>query len=132
MADSPQPETVLSMSAEKFENCRLIKAQGRVDFSTAPQFLEALKKEAAAVGEGGGLVVDLSGLDLITSAGLRALMLIKQQLAGSHGRLVVSGVAGTVAEVIRIARFDTLLTLTPTMREGLHILSPEAAASFRG
>jgi len=127
MKAGSEPEAVLSLTATEYGICRLVKARGRIDFSTAPRFLETLRREATALNDGGGIVVDFSELDLITSAGLRALMLIKMALSENHGRLIVSGATGTVAEIIRIARFDTLLTLAPTTREGLQILTPAAA-----
>ena len=130
MAIGSTPETDLSLTSWHFDNFRLLLAVGRVDFTNAARFRETLEQEADALNEGGGLVVDVAGLDLITSAGLRGLMQTKQQLAARGGQLVVSGADGTVAEVIRIARFDTLLTLAPTARDGLQLLSPEAAASY--
>lgn len=130
MAAGSTMRTELSLSTARFADCRLVEARGRVDHTNAPSFLETLKLEAESLGKGGGLVIDLSGLAFITSAGLRALMQTKTLLARHGGRLVVAGTQGTVAEVIRIARFDTLLALAPTAREGLALLSPEAAAAF--
>lgn len=132
MSIGSTPETELSLAAERFGDCRLVRAGGRVDFTNAARFREALQAEANGVGAGGGLVVDVSGLDLITSAGLRALMQTKQHLSGNGGQLVVAGAAGTVAEVIRIARFDTLLTMAPSARDGLQLISPNAAARYTG
>ena len=101
---------------------RVVRASGRVDFSTMTDFHETLLAEAKAVGGQGGLVVDLSGLDLITSAGLRVLMQTKKALSEAGAGLVVTGVLGTVADVIRVSRLDTLLTIKPTVDDGVAFL----------
>ena len=116
MSDNPS-ELLLETGSQG--SCRVLKAAGRVDFSTVPQFQDTLMEEAGEVAAGNGLIVDLGGLDLITSAGLRVLMQTKKKLSGEGAKLVVTGVDGTVADVFRVSRFDTLLTLKPTIEDGL-------------
>lgn len=119
----------LSLQVEPHGQSRVVKPIGRIDFATTPDFQDALTQQAAAVGRGAGLIVDLSGVDLITSAGLRALMQTKKRLSEAGAQLVVVGVAGAVADVIRVSRLDTLLTLKPTVSKALEMFGSDPGAA---
>jgi anti-anti-sigma factor len=124
MVSEPDFASEFSLRAERHGRAAVVRARGRVDFTTTPAFHEALAAEVAA--RPSALIVDLSGLDLITSAGLRALMQTKKALAGTGGALIVTGVAGTVADVFRVSRFDALLTIRTTVEEALASIPPDA------
>lgn len=117
----------LVLETERRGDVRIVRAAGRVDFASAPAFQETLFAEAVAADGRGGLIVDLGGLDLITSAGLRVLIQTKRSLTASGAALVVVGVAGTVADVFRVSRFDTLLTISGTVEEAMAGSWPGAA-----
>lgn len=129
MANSSQSAPDLALLKEQQGGVRIVKASGRVDFSTTPQFHETLRAEAQDAGSSGGLIVDLGGLDLITSAGLRALMQTKKQLSEAGAALVITGVHGTVADVIQVSRFDTLLTIKPTIEDAIEHLAPDQSSA---
>lgn len=83
-----------------------------------------------AVPRGGGLVIDLSGLEF--STGLRALLLAQRTVTAAGARLVVCGIKGVVGEVFRISRFDTLLEVAGSTGEGVGQVSPAAAEAYSG
>ena len=122
----------LSTRSESFADCRLVSIRGRIDHTNAERFQERLGAEAREVAPGGGMVVDLSGLEFITSAGLRALLLAQRTVGAAGARLVVCGVRGVVREVFRIARFDTLLSVAESPATALAQLSPAAAEAYSG
>lgn len=104
--------------------CRVVTVVGRVDHSDSDAFLDQLTAHAEATGD--GLVVDLSGLDFITSAGLRALLLVNRTLTAGKRRMAVTGIAGSVREVFRISKFDALLMVTDGVAEGVSRVSDAA------
>jgi anti-anti-sigma factor len=57
------------------------------------------------------LVIDLSKLDYISSAGLRVLLLVARKIQQAHGRLALFGLAPGVREVFSISGFDTIFTV---------------------
>jgi anti-anti-sigma factor len=122
----------LSTRSETFADCRLVRVQGRIDHSNAERFGQSLGAEAREVPKGGGLVVDLGGLEFITSAGLRALLLAQRTVSAQGARLVVSGVRGVVREVFRIARFDTLLSVADSTEQAMAQISPAALEAYSG
>lgn len=86
----------------------LIQPQGRIDALTSDP-LQAAIDEFLKQGET-RIVVDLSSVNLVTSAGLRVLIHTAKQLL-RKGKLVLCGLNPTVREVIHIAGFDSFLTI---------------------
>lgn len=130
MSADTRIQSELDIDVQTFADCRVVTVSGRVDHTNAEQFLQRLESEADAVGEGGGMVLDLKGLDFITSAGLRALMLTHRKLTGDR-KLVVAGIDGTVREVFRISKFDIILSVAETAAEAVGAVSSAAAAEYR-
>lgn len=66
---------------------------------------EALKPGVAA------LVVDLSGLEYMDSAGLGMLLTLREQSENLGVNVALRGAGGEVRELLELARFDTLFEL---------------------
>jgi anti-anti-sigma factor len=120
------------MRPESFADCQLVSVRGRVDHTNSDQFQQGLTAAAREVPPGGGMVVDLGGLEFITSAGLRALLLAQRTVSAAGSRLVVCGIEGVVREVFRIARFDVLLSVADSTEQAIAQISPAAAEAYSG
>ena len=96
---------------------RLIGAPtGRVDETTWEAFSEhliAAVRDAAAAGE--MLVIDLSGLDYMSSRGLRALTIAKRE-AGENVAIQLAAPNPRMREILAISRYDKLFTITGSSR----------------
>ena len=122
--------TTLHMQAKTIENCLLVQVTGRIDHTNSDGFLNDLTAHAKTVAKDGGMVVDLGGLEFITSAGLRALLLAQRTLAESGAQLVVTRISGVVKEVFRISNFDSLLSVAETPKAAIGQISESAAEAF--
>lgn len=80
---------------------------GRLDTTTAPELDAALKEALPGVKE---LVLDFTGLDYISSAGLRVL-LATQKVMSKQGSMTLTGVCEAVMEVFEITGFADILTI---------------------
>lgn len=80
-----------------------IAVSGRVDTSTAPE-LTAFVSDLP--GELTGLAVDCSGLEYLSSAGLRALLIAHKRVARAGGRLVLEHVSLAVLDVLTLTGFS--------------------------
>src|SRR3954462_9649186 len=86
---------------------------GRVDETTWEGFSAALTsavREAAGAG-GLPLIVDLSGLDYMSSRGLRALTIAKRE-AGETVKITLAGPNDRMREILAISRYDQLFEVT--------------------
>lgn len=81
----------------------ILELEGDLDSSTAPVFRE--KVEEATGTDPAQLVVDLTSLEYLSSAGLRVLVFARQKM-GDGVALVLVGAREAVAETIRLTGFD--------------------------
>src|SRR5437016_1735586 len=90
---------------------------GRLDNETSPAFQARL---LSAVGSTQApVLVDLSGVGYISSAGLRALMIAAKQSKATGGRLAVASLGPLVKEIFTISRFSYVVQVFETTGEAL-------------
>ena len=107
----------------------MVSAGGRVDHASAEQFKAGLWPFLAACSRGGDkLVLDLSGLEYISSAGLRVLMLAAREVKAQDGTLVVCGLQPVVREIFEISRFNVVFQVFPDRQAALAGIAGPAAA----
>lgn len=85
-------------------------ASGRIDHASADAFnlaLEPLIKTCIAGSK--PLVLDFSGVDYISSVGLRVLMMASRQAKGQKGVFAIAGMQPMVHEVFTISRFNLIM-----------------------
>jgi anti-anti-sigma factor len=79
----------------------LVALAGRLDMTSAGSLEQEL--ETLIAGGAERLAIDLGGLDYLSSAGLRALLVAARRLQEAKGTLALIGLRGTVKEVLEIA-----------------------------
>jgi anti-anti-sigma factor len=105
---------------------------GRIDHRTAGEFEAALTPlVAAAAAEKAALVLDLSGIEYISSVGLRVLMIAAKKMREREAPLLVTALQSVVAEIFAISRFDRILTVTATLDDAMALCSAAALAQHR-
>lgn len=102
-----------------------LAVEGTIDTRAAPDFEKAL---AAAV-EGGArsLILDFAKVDLITSAGIRVLVLFGKRLGGVGGGLALCSLSADVRRVFEIAGLARQLRIFDTRAEAATALAPATA-----
>lgn len=85
----------------------ILAPSGRIDTTTAPEFDAAVKEVTPGITE---LIIDLSDLNYISSAGLRAL-LAAQKAMNAQGKMIVRNVNDTVQEIFDVTGFADILTI---------------------
>lgn len=95
-----------TFNVENYKRAALITISGRVDSSNASQLEEVLTN---VVDEGQkNLVLDLSGLDYLSSAGLRHLVGTLKECRKRGGDLRIADPSERVDEVLRMAGLKSL------------------------
>ena len=105
---------------------------GRVDHRSAAD-LEAALAPLLAMCEAGraALVLDFSGVEYISSVGLRVLMIAAKQMRAQQAKLSVAALQSVVAEIFTISRFDKVLVVCATLEDALAHSSDAALAAYR-
>ena len=93
---------------KKAEGSKLTVAlEGRLDTTTAPELEEALKDALEKVDD---LTMDFSGLEYISSAGLRVLLLAYKKMVPA-GTMKLIHVSDVVKDILEITGFLELLNV---------------------
>ncbi len=97
-----------------------IGLNGRLDAVTAGD----ADKEFNSVLESGKelLMVDLSGLEYISSAGLRVLLVVAKRIQQKGGRIVLTGLTAGVREVFEISGFSSIFKIFDTSADSMEFL----------
>ena len=101
----------LRVEHHKTNAVSVLTVTGRISSLTAPEFELAL---ASGVDAPGGLVLDLTGVDYISSAGLRAVASAAAALADGGRPFVVCGMTDAVSVAFALAGLEGSLTIEPT------------------
>lgn len=88
--------------------------EGRIGFAAASAFEAAL---VAALDTGGSVIVDFSGVDYVSSAGLVAMDAAATRAAAGGQHFVVCGLAAPVVRVFDLAGLTARVTVVETRSE---------------
>jgi len=94
---------------------------GRINNDTSTVFQPKLLDTVAPAGS--KVLIDFSGVEYISSAGLRALMMASKQSKANSGLLAVAGLTPMVKEIFAISRFSLVVQVFETTTEAIKALS---------
>jgi anti-sigma B factor antagonist len=121
----------MALDHHLYDNTLVLAPSGRLDHDNCEAFREELAPHLErSARDGTPIVLDLSGLEYVSSAGLRCFMLAAKQAKAQQSRIVIASMQPVVAEIFQIARFNLVFEAYPRVRDALAALSPAAAAAF--
>jgi len=105
----------MQITQSKNQSIDIIALQGKLDAGTAP----ALEQKLMAMIDQGSkqLVINLEGLQYISSAGLRVLLMTAKKMKGASGKLALCGLQENVKEIFDLAGFTTIFSIYASASE---------------
>ena len=102
----------MQFERETVESFTVVRVTGRLDAISAPE----LDAQTASWLEENllNVVLDMSGVEYISSAGLRSILAAAKQLKAKGGVLRFCGLTGMVAEVFTVSGFASLFEIFET------------------
>ena len=122
----------MQIDTQPFADALVVRPAGRIDHRSAADLEAALMplvQQAATQRQ--PLVLDFSGVEYISSVGLRVLMIAARQMRSADVRLSVAALQSVVAEIFTISRFDKVLVVCATLEDALAQSSDAALAVYR-
>ena len=121
----------MQVTTKRHADVLVVAVQGRVDYVNAEEFRAALLPHLKNCRAGGDkAVIDLSGLEYISSAGLRVLMIAAKEVHAAQGKLVAAALQPVVREIFEISRFTLVFDTHESLQGALRELSPAALAAL--
>ncbi len=118
----------MNISEKTFDDAVLVIASVRINLTNADVFKDRLA--AAQAKTKTALVVDFSGVEYISSAGPRALMIVFRAGKANGKTFAVAALAPLVKEIFTISRFNLVIPLFDTVRDAFQSQVPAALAAF--
>ena len=117
----------------RFADVVVVSVAGRVDHGTSEDLKKALTPHLERCAKGQDhVILDFEGVDYISSAGLRVLMLAAKQAKAQNGSLALAAIQPLVREILEISKFTLVLRTEPTVRAAMSTASAAALAAFDG
>ena len=96
---------------------RFADVSGRIDSKTAPEAEKILRSFAGE--QKGHVIVNFSGLEYISSGGLRVLLVIEKELKGSGRHVILCGLRTDVEKIFRLTGFTSIFTIEKTVSDAI-------------
>ncbi len=109
----------MEISAETLATATLVTLSGELDGKTAPQ---AQAQIVPLCQPGRNLLLDMSAVAYMSSAGLRLLLLLHRQLSSVQGQMVLVGLSEELQDTMAATGFLAYFTTAPTREAGLAAL----------
>jgi anti-sigma B factor antagonist len=107
MKNDPAPPNTTPVQSRS----KVVPLKGEIDLHVSPTVTTALNDVIDKKPE--RLVVDLSEVSYIDSAGLAALIQAMQKVEGYGGKFMLSGLQETVRSIFEISRLDQVFQIFP-------------------
>jgi anti-sigma B factor antagonist len=107
----------MDILSRQFGHAIVVSLSGSVDALTAPEVTNYLTRQVAA--EQRQLVLDLAGVDFMSSAGLRAILGALKESRQEGGDLRLAGAQPGVEKVLKMSGFTNILKAFPSVEEAV-------------
>jgi len=110
----------MELNVKNEDKGTLVTVTGRMDAVSSPEF----EKELARLIDEGNInfVIDLAGLDYISSSGLRSILVTAKKLKGKNGQILLASLQAVVKEVFEISGFSTIIPIHESVEEAMTVL----------
>lgn len=109
----------MDVQARPFQNAVVIEVIGDVDGSTAPALQEQI---LASAQPGCRLLVDMSRVSFMSSAGLRVMLILHRTISSNKGQVVLVGLSDDIRDTMSATGFLKFFTTADTLEAGLQAL----------
>jgi anti-sigma B factor antagonist len=98
----------------------VVEISGDINSNTAPQAQERI---LPLVQPESKILLDMSGVEYMSSAGLRMLLSVYRQISRGDGGIVLVGLSEEIKDTMSVTGFLNFFTTRDTMDEGLQALA---------
>lgn len=122
----------MQVEAHRYADVLVVTVDGRIDYVNADEFKMALMPHLTNGSTGSNQVVlDLSRLEYISSAGLRVLMIAAREAKAKQGKLIAVALQPVVREIFEISKFTLVFQLFDSVQDALQQISPAALTAMK-
>lgn len=109
----------MDIEFETIDGVTIATLFGELDSRTAPVVQDQL---LALPGSQARVLLEMSGVNYISSAGLRALLMLYRRMANSDGQVALVGLTESIRDVMTVTGFLDFFAAYDTLEEGMAAL----------
>ena len=98
-----------------------IAVKGRLDADSSPEAEKVVKE--ALEGQTTSVLFNLSGLEYLSSAGLRVLLSAAKEMRRREGKIVLCCLNEFVKEIFEVSGFQSLIPIADSVDSGMEVIS---------
>ena len=98
----------MKIDSEQVRGATVLHASGRLDGTSTADF-EKAAVEALAAASPGRVVIDMKGVEYVSSAGLRSLLVVAKRAKGSGQPFSVAALSPAVRDIFEISGFGSII-----------------------
>jgi len=111
-------------SKDTIDQVTIVELIGDIDGSTAP----TVQEHILPIAQGGGrILLDLTQVPYMSSAGLRMLLSVYRQISSQNGKVILVGLSEEIQDTMSITGFLDFFTTCDTLDLGLEALKVKAS-----
>jgi len=107
---------MMDVNVTSKQNAKVVTIVGEIDGSTAPKAQEVI---LAQVEPGAKVILDMTGVTYMSSAGLRTLLLAYRTINAKGGKIVLVGLSNDLKDTMSVTGFLDFFTCRDTLDEGV-------------
>jgi anti-anti-sigma factor len=111
----------MNYKEELVDGITVLQIVGRIDSATTPNASDRMNQVLGGAGQ--TVLLDLSQLDYVSSAGFRVLLLAGKKADDTKGRLALCGMSSKLRQLFNIAGFLDLFAVFEDRQKALESLS---------
>jgi anti-sigma B factor antagonist len=115
----------MTAKLETVGECRILRVGGRIDFESALDFEQRINSMIQE--EGDCFIIELSEVELLSSAGLRVLLSTAKRISHRNASLGLAAPSYVVRQVFEISHFNLLFKIFPSVLEAVTALKGPSA-----
>jgi len=113
-------ELQMQITINDVQDVKVVQLDGDLDGSTAPDAQTQIVPLAIA---GSKIVIDMSKVPYMSSAGLRMLLVLYRSIAGSGGKVVLVGLSSELEDTMQLTGFLDFFSHFSTLDAGISALT---------
>ena len=100
------------------KNILIIAVNGSIDSNTAPEVQEKVLEASA---DSKNVILDLTEVDFVSSAGLRVILMVYRQIKSKDGKVVLVGVSEEIKDVMTVTGFANFFEMVDVVENALKL-----------
>lgn len=109
----------MEIATKNFEQAKVLEIRGDIDGRTAPEVQQQILAEMQP---GIPLLLDMSAVAFMSSAGLRVLLTTYRQAAQAKSKVILVGLREEIRDTMSATGFLSFFEIIPSVEDGLRAL----------